>query len=79
MVDNITITRATYSPFSGALTVTAKSGDGAAILTLKDFNLKVANDGVTPTTIGSVTVPPPTVMVTSSMGGSDTAPVEIVP
>jgi len=84
VVDNITITQATYSPVPGALSVAAKSSDGAAILTLKNTwsasgDLAVANDGVTLTTVGAMTVPPPSVTVTSSMGGSDTAPVAILP
>jgi hypothetical protein len=78
VVDNVNISKATYSPAAGSLSVIAKSSDNAALLTLKDFNLAVANDGLTPTSVSPLTVPPPTVTVTSSMGGSGTTPVVVV-
>jgi hypothetical protein len=77
VVDNVDV-QATYSPQAATLSVTAMSSDGAAVLTLKDFNLPVANDGITLTDVASLIVPPPTVTVTSSMGGSGTTPVVVV-
>ena len=61
VVDNVNIVAATYSLAASTLSVTAKSSDGAATLTLQGFAKVVANDGVTATTVSPLTVPPPTV------------------
>ena len=80
VVDMINIVQADYSQSARTLTVMAKSSDGAAILTLATYNLPVVNTGLTATIVNvPLGVPPAKVTVTSSMGGSDTQPVTIVP
>lgn len=81
VVDMINIIQADYSLSSRTLAVKAKSSDGASILTLAKFTpSSVDNTGVTATIVSfPLGVPPANVTVTSSMGGSDTQPVTIVP
>lgn len=77
LVDVVRITRADYHMATGTLTIEAASSDRSPTSppTLTAAGLGVLNNGATTT---SPTVPPTSVTVTSSAGGSDTRPVTII-
>jgi hypothetical protein len=77
--DKVHIGSAVYSNDARTLTVSAQSGDSAAVLKLDGFeNVEptVAN-GVTTWTVPALDVPPADVLVTSDKGGVDTEDVVI--
>jgi hypothetical protein len=82
LVDEINITQATYNPETKIVTVKAKSRDKATApaptLTATDFtapNILDADGTLTKNITG--TIPPKTVTVTSSLGGSQTVPLSV--
>ncbi|MRR54722.1 MAG: hypothetical protein EG822_09460 [Deltaproteobacteria bacterium] len=89
LVDEIVISEAVYNPSTGILRVAAVSGDSVTIPTLQLFfpgeNLPagtLASGQISvqlPLDIGgkNYVIPPPTVIVNSSLGGSESAPVQI--
>lgn len=76
LIDVVNITRAEYDLATRALTIEAASGDTVAppVLTATGLGDLVAGSLVVP----GVLVPPASVSVTSSLGGSDTASVSII-
>jgi hypothetical protein len=81
LVDDVTVTAATYSIGGGVLTVTASSSDQVAVPALTAFGSPLEPIGtltggilVTP-----LAVPPFQITVTSSAGGSGSLPVDLVP
>jgi hypothetical protein len=77
--DKVHIGSAVYNNDTRTLTVSAQSGDDAAVLKLDGFeNVEAAvANGVTTWTIPALDVPPADVMVTSDKGGVDTEDVVI--
>jgi len=82
LVDEVTITQATYNPVTKDVTVKAvsrdKVTDPAPTLTATDF--AVPNTLAAGTLVKNITgtIPPETVTVTSSLGGSSTVPLSVV-
>ncbi|MFH1596609.1 MAG: hypothetical protein ABIG94_09630 [Pseudomonadota bacterium] len=92
VVDTVNIVQAEYRVSGGTLTIRAVSSDAPTpTLTLSGYktaagaNVNLPDSSGTsplvlsPSTDPPVTIPPPKVTVTSTMGGSDTSPVVIVP
>lgn len=86
VIDYINITRPTYSLGTNILTVQATSSDWfkhpttPPTLTVTGFGTMTVNNQGTYSLVVPLTVPlPPSVTVTSTVGGSDTATVAIVP
>jgi hypothetical protein len=84
VTDEVFISQATYSESGHVIVVTADSSDQfqatPLVLTIKGAgSFSPVNYGGGTTVISGVTVPPKDIRVTSSLGGSDTAPVSIVP
>ena len=83
LVDEVNITQATYNPITKAVTVKAVSRDKAAVpaptLTAMDFTAPNTLDA-TGTLVKDITgtIPPETVTVRSSLGGSSTVPLSVV-
>jgi hypothetical protein len=75
LVDVVTITRADYILATGTLVVNASSSDQASPPTLTAVGIGTLVAGALTTTLP---IPPATVTVQSSAGGSDTEPVNII-
>ncbi|MEW6489714.1 MAG: hypothetical protein AB1578_17620 [Thermodesulfobacteriota bacterium] len=75
LVDEVAITEARYDPFAQTLTITAASSDAFAppVLTAEGLGDLVGGTLV----VNDVQIPPVSVTVTSSAGGSDTEPVSV--
>lgn len=82
LVDEVNITLATYNPVTRDVTVKAASRDKVAdpAPTLTATNFAVPNTLTAGTLVKNITgtIPPETVTVTSSLGGSSTVPLSVV-
>jgi hypothetical protein len=84
LTDQVFISQAVYSVSGGVLVVTADSSDQfpatPLVLTLKGLgSFAPTNFAGGTTVINNLNVPPKQIVVTSSLGGSDVAPVTFVP
>lgn len=78
LIDVVTVTKAEYDMSTDTLTVEAVSSDGATpVPTLSIPGLGSLTAGIL--VAQGMPLPPPTVTVNSSRGGSDTEPVKILP
>lgn len=73
LADEVAVTQATYDIVAKALTVVATSSDKLFPPTLTAVGFGILTGGQL--TVNNVNIPPPTVTVVSSAGGSDTEPI----